>query len=366
MVNPELLKWARERAELSLEEAVKKIASRKYPDWEEGKSQPTEKQIKKIAEKFYVPYGYLFLSEPPKEELPIPDFRTINNKELEKPGINLLETIYDSQRKQNWLREQKIQDGEDKIFSYKYTGEKEIITEIKRLLDIDKLRSESRTQEDFLSNLIKKLDDKEFLIIRNGVVGSNTSRGLDREEFKGFCLFDEYAPAIFINGRDYKSSQIFTLIHELAHLFLNESALDGTYHLQTEKTCNKIASEILLPAKELKKEYFNIDNIEGIAKKFKISVFVVLIKAKQSSLIREYEFQRQWKDCIENIQRIKSKGSGGDYYRTAPFKAGGETFLLRVVHSTLAGETLYRDAYSLTGLKGETFNKYYRQLGLPL
>ena len=347
-------------------EASKKIGSKKYKDWEEGKAEPTLKQVKRIAQKLYVPYGYLFLSNPPEEKLPIPDFRTIKNKELSNPSIELLDTIYDAQRKQDWLREEKIRENENKVITPKKHTAEEIINKIKEFLAIDKIRKEEKDYENFLKALIERLHKKEFLIIRNGVVGNNTHRPLEVEEFKGFALFDEYAPLIFINGKDHKSSQIFTLIHELVHLFLNESALDGGYDLQTEQNCNKLAAEILLPGEELKRD-FQKTELEKIANTFKVSVFVVLIKAKQSGLINEKEFKNQWKIYQERVkEKTTSKSEGGNFYRNVNFRAGGENFLFRVGSSTLAGETLYRDAYALTGLRGKTFDTYYKKAGFPL
>ena len=208
LINPELIKWARERSPFTLKRCKKKIST-SYQDWKEGRGHPTLKQIEEISKKLYVPFGYLFLSNPPEEKLPIPDFRTTENKRLNKPSINLLETIYDAQRKQNWLREEKIKDKEGKLIVQKEYTEIEIIDKIKNILDIVKLREKANTYEKFLSDLMKKLDEKGFLVIRNGVVGNNNKRSLDHKEFKGFALFDEYAPAIFINNKDYKAKPNF-------------------------------------------------------------------------------------------------------------------------------------------------------------
>lgn len=358
-INPSVLKSAREKANFSLEEACKKISSH-FQEWEKGESEPTLNQIKQISEKLYIPFGYFFLEEFPKYNLTIPDFRTKDNQEIAQPSINLLSTIYDVQRKQNWLQEQKILDQEEKIINEKQRSDKEIIKEIRSLLEIEKLRKENTTFENFLKSLIEKLDEKEFIIIRNGIVGNNTHRPLKVEEFKGFALFDEYAPAIFINGKDYKSSQIFTLIHELVHLYLNESGLDGNYEKTIEQKCNKIAAEILLPEKDFKK-VFDISNLENIAKTFKVSNYVILIKAKQLNLINEKEFQNQLKKYKEKINSLKQITGGGNFYKNVKFKAGGNSFLLRVFHSVKAGETLYRDAYALTGLSAKSFDKYFQK-----
>ena len=358
MIKPELIQWARERGGHTLEEASQ--ISKRYKDWEEGKSQPTSKQLRTISKKFHVPFGYLYLSEPPKEKLPIADFRTPLNGGLGKPSPDLLESIYDAQRKQNWLRIEKIQNEEAKVLPKQKRTTEKIIKEIKNLLEVEDLRQQAKTRKDFLSALIKKLDEKEFLIIRNGVVGSNTRRPLNRDEFKGFALSDEYAPLIFINGADFLASQIFTLVHELVHLFLHESALDGMHNHQTEQRCNKIAAEILLPEAELRNRFTKLDDVEKIAKEFKVGTFVVLIKAVQCKLINTEEFHQAWQDVSERATKIKTKDSkgGGNYYATVRFRAGGKNFIRRVVRSTLAEATLYRNAYKLTGLKSTSFDAY--------
>ncbi len=363
MIKPELIRWARNRAKLTLREANKKTSSTEYKDWEEGKSQPTIDQIKKISQKFFIPLGYLYLSEPPEEKLPIPDFRTTRNKEATNPSPELLDTIHDAQRKQNWLREQKIEDGEDKVVAKESLTELQVIEKINEILEIQKLREEKRNYKELLSAFIKRLDENDFLLVRNGVVGSNNGRSLDKEEFKGFALFDEYAPLVFINGNDYKSIQIFTLVQGLVHIFLNESGLDEMYYSQTKQKHNKITTEILLPEEAFKETFKGLDDTKDVAKKFKVSNFLVLIKARQCNLISEEEFQERWSH-YENALKEKRSNRGGDFYANAKFKAGGESFLRRVFHSASSGETLYRDAFSLTGLSGKAFNQYFEKQGL--
>lgn len=107
--------------------------------------------------------------------------------------------------------------------------------------------------------LIEKVEEIGINVVMNGVVGNNTPRKLDPEEFRGFVLIDEYSPFIFINRNDYISARIFTLVHELAHIWLGSSAAFDLRELQpadniTEILCNRIATELLVPGDLLKEK----------------------------------------------------------------------------------------------------------------
>jgi Zn-dependent peptidase ImmA (M78 family) len=99
-------------------------------------------------------------------------------------------------------------------------------------------------------------DGSGILVVMNGVVGNNTRRKLDPQEFRGFVLCDRHAPLILINGADFKSAQMFTLAHELAHGWVNRDALFNLPDLdpgssEVERFCNRGAAEVLIPTREL-------------------------------------------------------------------------------------------------------------------
>jgi len=364
LIQSSLIKWARQRQKLSLEDAAKKLAIKTdtLNAWEQGQKFPNFKQIEKIAQKFYVPLGYLFLSKPPIEKLPIPDFRTVDNTEIATPSPNLLAVVHDSQLKQSWLKEIREEEGSKPILISH--NKQNIAALISDQLNIDQLRQVATNYEDFLSSLITQLDNLGFIVIRNGVVGNNAHRPLDVAEFRGFALFDKLAPLIFINGKDAKAGQIFTIIHELVHLYLGESGLDGGFDKNTEQQCNQIAAEVLLPQSEFNNQYQKHYEAE-IAQQFKVSRFVVLIKAKQLNLIDQNYFNSRWQEFNEDIKNYKqiNAGGGGDFYKNIKFRAGGESFLNTVINYTLAGKVLYRDAYNLTGLKDKSFSQYCKNIG---
>ena len=102
-INPELLRWACERADLTIQLLSQRLPA--LPAWVNGEKQPTLKQLEKFAKIVHVPIGYLFLPKPPKETLPVPDFRTAKNYRINRPSSDLLETLYLCQQRQEWYRE---------------------------------------------------------------------------------------------------------------------------------------------------------------------------------------------------------------------------------------------------------------------
>jgi transcriptional regulator with XRE-family HTH domain len=102
-VKPELIRWARERSGITESVLVERFP--KYVEWESGQTQPTLRQLENLAKKTMTPFDYLFLPEPPEEQLPIPDFRTVRDRAVRRPSPNLLETIHTMQMRQDWMRD---------------------------------------------------------------------------------------------------------------------------------------------------------------------------------------------------------------------------------------------------------------------
>ena len=231
----------------------------------------------------------------------------------------------------------------------------------------------TRTWADALRLLRKAIEDAGVMIVINGVVGNNTHRPLDVAEFRGFALVDEYAPLIFINGCDSKSAQMFTVIHELSHLWLGFEGVSNFDELQPVETnveilCNQVAAEFLVPSDEFKKvlERNPIGNDDGvfqnIARRFKVSPLVVGRRALDMKYISKERFFEFYNNYAKESKKLKPKRDGGNFWNTQIVRIG-ELFGGAVAQATLEGRLLYRDAYRLTGLHGKSFDKYVAQLG---
>ena len=379
-INPEILVWARERAGFTQEELMAKPRFKKLKEWENGQTKPTLKQVKAIASAIYVPVGYLFFSNPPEEPLPIPDFRTFAGKAVKQPSPNLLEIIYACQERQSWYRDFALKNG-DSIPSFVGSAsiqmpQKSIAKKMRETLgfDVDS-RKKCKTWTDALKILIRQAEDAGVLMMVSGIVNSITKRKLDPDEFRGFALSDPIAPLIFINGKDTKSAQMFTLAHELAHIWIGASALSNSETKQTsdynkeELWCNAVAAELLVPMDKLRTEFRKNKSpaveINRMARIFKVSKLVILRRLLDANCINQEEFENMWKQEIDSLQERSQVSRGGGNFSRSTLSRVGRRFALALIVSTLEGQTLYRDAFRMLGVKKvKTFNDIVQEAGV--
>lgn len=377
-VAPQVLEWACQKGGLD-ESAILK-AFPNFFEWKEGTSQPTLKQLEAFAKKTHVPLGMLFLPSPPVERLPIPDFRTIGNASIKGPSQNLLETIYLCQQRQDWYSQYLRNNGfgENEFVSC-VTRDHSVIEVAQNIRDAVGFGLEERQKftkwEDTLRFFIDQVSKLNILVMISGIVGSNTHRSLDPNEFRGFVLMDRFAPLIFINGKDTKTAQIFTLAHELAHIWLgtegisNIQVVDVNGQGDNEFWCNQVAAELLVPLQDLR-DNFNRDKslddeLQRLAKVYKVSSLVVARRLFDLKFYTYQEFRNIYQQELEKLQSLqresKPKG-GGDFYRSLNVKVSPQ-FLQALVSSTLEGKTLFRDALRLLSIKkSETFDEIANQL----
>lgn len=372
-IKPEMLRWARERANIPSDDLRGRFP--KLDLWENGDANPTLKQLEAFAKATYAPLGYFFLTEPPVETLPIPDFRTGRLASAQGPSPNLLDTIYLCQQRQSWYRDYARSIGEDaRPFIGSLTlrsGVKAAAKAIRDTLgfDVDS-RSRCSTWEDALKQFIAQADQLGILVMRSGIVLNNTHRALDPAEFRGFAIVDDLAPLVFINGADTNAAQTFTLAHELGHLWLGRSALDDADVATTdteggERWCNQVAAELLVPIDMLRQEFKSNSELPAemnrLARRFKVSTLVILRRIFDIGAISRQRFRQAYAAELAHFQRRTGSG-GGDFYRTEISRVSSR-FATAVIANTLEGHTLYRDAYRMLGIsKAQTFDDLGRHL----
>ena len=369
-LQPAVLRWARERAGLDVVKLAAKFPVRpeRVTDWETSGS-ITMAQADKLARCTYTPVGYLYLSEPPEDRLPIADFRTPSAESRRRPSPNLLETVHLMQRRQAWMRDDIIEEGGESlrfVASHDLDSSPEHVAAA--MHDALGLARGWAAADGAWSGALRRLRNQVeragVLVAFNGIVGNNTHRKLDRDEFQGFALVDEYAPFIFVNSSDFVAAQMFTLCHELAHIFIGEAGISKFEALQPsdhviEEFCNQTAAEFLVPSDDLRRLWSEVsyrdDTYDAMARHFKVSQLVAARRAQDVELISRNEFL----DFYERFragERRRDRPSGGNFWNTQNTRIG-RRFEEAIVRAVREDRLLYREAYALTGLKGETFER---------
>jgi len=373
-VQTELLRWALDRSGRTEASARSKFP--KFPEWLDGTRPATVRQLETFANWTRTPLGFLMLDSPPEDRLPIPDFRTTRGRTL-RPSPDLLETVQAMQRRQEWMQEFLTEEGQEPLA---FVGEanmqdspEDVAESMRSALGLsEEWAKQEKRWSDALRSLRQAIEAAEIMVVINGVVANNTHRRLDVNEFRGFALVAPIAPLIFVNGQDAKCAQMFTLAHELAHLWIGAEGVSNLDRLQpvgaaVETFCNRVAAEFLVPVKEFETQWqvvaMDQDRFDRLARTFKVSALVAARRALDLRYISREEFFAFYDHQIQTSAELRKRSTGGDFWKTQGVRIG-DMFGSAVAQAVWAGRLLYRDAYKLTGLHGKTFDNYIAGLGL--
>lgn len=318
------LEWAAAKVNMSLADVATRISKKEaLIHGIVASGEMTLPQAKKFAEITKQPLGFLFLDTPPNlPAIELPDLRTRPNHE--PLSDRFFEVYKDIKFKQEWYREYLISSGHTKLefvgaFSIN-DDTNHIVENIRHVLNIG--RDEyiyAADIDNYHDILTKKAEDAGILVFRNGVVKSNTRMPLSVYDFLGFAITDAYAPAIFINASDKTAAKIFTIAHELAHVWLGEGGVDDmalNASSALEKKCNEIASELLVPKVEFLKEWKSIDGtidtkLTQLRNKFRVSELVIARLANEFRLLPIESFQEKYQATKAHFESQKSTGGDG-------------------------------------------------------
>ena len=359
-VNPSLLTWSRERAGLSTEQVAKKLPVKpdRVQEWEAGETKPTFLQAQKWASVAHIPFGFLFLQQPPVEQLPLPDLRTVGGIAPQRPSLELLDSVRDAIRKQDWYLEYlQQQENQPLAFVGRFSSRsqvREVVDDIRRVLgvnpDIARLDYEKYSRA-----LIEAAETAGILVMRSGIALGNTHRKLEVSEFRGFAISNAYAPVVFINGSDAPSARLFTLLHELAHIWIGSSGVsDGNSAngRDEERFCNAVAGEFLAPEAQFR-ALWNPDvnwedNLAPLATRFHISKLAIGRRALDLGYINQADYSAYYRKILKAFQ--DEKGGAGDYYRNATAK-NSPRLSKAVLTEAMSGRMLLREAGHLLGVQ---------------
>lgn len=359
-VNPSLLTWSRERAGLSTEQVAKKLPVK--PDrvqaWEAGETKPTFLQAQKWASVAHIPFGFLFLQQPPVEQLPLPDLRTVGGIAPQRPSLELLDTVRDAIRKQDWYLEYlQHQEHQSLAFVGRFNSRSqvaEVVDDIRRTLGVNP--DMARLDYDKYSRaLIDAAEAVGILVMRSGIALGNTHRKLEVSEFRGFAISNAYAPVVFINSSDAPTARLFTLLHELAHIWIGSSGVsDGNTAngRDDERFCNAVAGEFLAPEAQFR-ALWNPDihweaNLAPLATRFHISKLAIGRRALDLGYISQAHYSAYYRMILKAFQ--DEKGGAGDYYRNTTAK-NSPRLSKAVLTEAMSGRMLLREAGHLLGVQ---------------
>ena len=380
-VNPTILNWLMQKAQQgnvgsSVIDLIKK--------WISGEKEPTFSQIETVSKKTSIPFGYFFLEKPPVEECKIVDFRTVDSISIQNPSRDLIDTVDLMCSVQEWMSEYNKDNG---VSGYTFVGSIKTTDDvihtaktIRKELNLNLNWFEDfRNAREAFNSLRNTIADLGVIVMMNGIVGNNTHRTLNVSEFRAFALTDPYAPLIFINSRDADNGKLFSLLHELVHVWIGkDNFYNDVYGLsqkvsKEEQFCNAVAAEILVPDfifidEWSKQTGSNETIIYELEKKFICSSFTLLRKAFNTRRIEKAEFNRLlnlFKGQFEAMlnQKQEKISGGGDFYRTLATK--WDRKVIQAMYSGVqSGRNQYRDVYRLTNTNGKTFHELVRKVGI--
>jgi len=360
-INPNILRWMRERGGLDVGDAAH--AASISPDqlirWEAGESQPTFIQAQKLAQALHAPFGYLFLSEPPAENLPLPDLRTVGGAPVPRPSVDLLDTIRLSLQRQTWYLDHQHDEGADPLpFVARFATDapvRAVAADMRAVLGID-VENGQRTWEVYFRQLIDAAESVGILVMRSGIVGNNTHRPLDVAEFRGFAVSHPLAPLVFINSADAPAARLFTVMHELAHVWVGSSGISNGSPgnaRREEVFCNAVAGEFLAPHDVFTPLWTASttslpERLAELALRFHVSRLVIMRRALDLGLVDHATYQQHYQ---AELAAFRDKpGGGGSFYRNASVK-NSKRFARAVLAEALSGRLLLRDAGRLLGMQ---------------
>lgn len=376
-----VLQWAQQQSGKTIHEVVEKFPH--WNDWLGGTLKPTVRQMQDFAQFCGVPFGYLFLQAPPATDLPIPDFRAGYQGGVSSPSRGLLDVVYLCQSRQSWYKDYVDRLGLDRL---DFVGSARADTPpetaagaIRRALNFEvEQRAALRTRSDVRRHLLDEFEELGGLTVTTSMVGNNTKRRLDAEEFRGFALSDEYAPLICVNASDTMNGQIFTIVHEIAHIWRGSSGVsDGpTIHdtgSELEIWCNAVAAETLVPVRDLREqvrtplhEKVLVERLEDLAQRYRCSTLVVLLQLRKTKQLYVIDFDATYARERDRLKRLAdataATSGGGNFYANQKYRIGSR-LSRALIADTAEGSTSIAEAMRLTSFKSlSTFDKFAKQM----
>lgn len=362
-IKPEMITWAITRAGFDVDVYLDKNPQVKT--WINGDKKPTVRQLETFADKVYIPYGFLLMDKKLDEKCPIPFFRT--KTKGNHFNLNVYEAVITMQNRQHWLSEYLSANDYDKpTFVGQYSEERDVTKVVEAIRKILELTPDwafdLQSTGVAINLLVRKLENVGCVVMFQSMIGFQASRKIPVSECRGFTLVDEHAPCIFINNDDASGAKLFTLVHEFVHIMMGESVGNGGDDTvkednELEQFCDAVAAEFLMPEELFRDVWIKRKgDFKRVATPFRVSGLAAARRALALGLISEERFFAYYNWLTSLPVPPKQKGGSGDFYATAK-KRLGYAFWVHIRNAINSNQLLYRDAYALTGYRGNSFNK---------
>lgn len=370
-IRPEIISWVLSQTQ---EEKLGSKLMENICMWLDGSKIPTFNQIEDFSKKSNIPLGYFFLQTPPAENIELLKYRTVDSIHLSSPSRNLIDIIHEMESVQDWMKAYRQDLGFDRLSfvgCMKEDGDINTIADrIRRDLGLEEnWYEQGKDAREAFDYIRKQLEMCGIVVMMSGIVGKNTHRALDVDEFRAFAMVDDWSPLIFINAADSNGARLFSLLHEAAHIWLGKNDLfndrqnrvNGVSNM--EAVCNAVAGEILVPKNlfiDKWDEFGNADiqeKMAELARGFRCSEVVIARKALDCGRIKQGDYDKVVQMAIESYHQMKAdKAAGGNYYNTMGSRLDG-CFVRALCESINMGRTTYTEAYRLTNTTRKTFSE---------
>jgi len=341
---------------------------KKFREWDLWLAEdvhPTLRQAQDLAAYTHVPFGMLLLESPPLMALPIPDFR-VTGEGREQPSQDLLDTIYLNQQRQGWYEDYLAKFGAEAlefVGSAKGAAVDAAAATISEALDYGlATRTRFRTVDEARKHLIRAFEQLGGLVVVSSMVGNNTHRLLDRDEFRGFTLRSATAPLVFVNAHDTKAGQIFSLLHEFGHVWHGDTGVSvggdplSGLGADIERWCDQVAAQIAVPKTDLANRFDRTRplsaELDRLADLYRCSSLVVLIRLRDVGMVPRESFSALYEAELGRLLRLiteRGTSAGGDFYNNQPFRIG-ERLSRALIADTRRGGTPMTEALRLMAL----------------
>lgn len=384
-ITTKVFKWARESAKMTEEIAASKIAVsvEKLKEWETGESFPTIRQAQNLAKAYKRPFALFFLPDIPNDFQPLQDFRKPGSKELSTSSIFIIREI---QQKQAWISDLNKENNENIVpFVGRFSIKDSTIKVAQDILDTLNISPLNYKTNNPILEWIDKAESNGVFISRTSFIHSRLK--LDSNEIQGFAIADNYAPFVFINSDDWKSPQLFTLVHELVHIWIAETGISNDLEPSIKKGasinpielfCNEVAANALMPLEFIesldKNAFDNAKEVYKNAKTIGVSSFALIVRALNLNIISldsykklkveaDFEYNEFLKREAEKKARQKEKEkTGGPNYFLLQLNRNSRLFTQAVLDAFNGGYIEPTQASNLLNVKVNKFSKLEAQM----